>query len=203
METPQTPREEPTMTTISRIMTVKPLNTINVAVRLAFVAVVFSVSTAQVKTSYGQNMYLMKALVPTLQHIGVLSSTLKEDEIESIARAAKGLGIKVSVARVTDARDLAGLYKRLTKEYRAEMVWIPDAADRLLLGLGFEYLRETTVVDRIGLCVPAREFVSRGALCSVERENGKLTVYLNRRVANVDGIKRPAAESAEFVVVEQ
>ena len=167
------------------------------------VAVVVGAAQGQEKVTYGQNMYLMKSLLPSLQNVGVIASTLTQADIQSLGRAAAALGLKVSVAQVTELRDVAAMYKRLVNDYRVDMIWIPDKNDALLLGIGFEYLRENSIVDRIGLLVPARQFVSKGALCSLERDNGILTVYFNKRVASVDGIKTPAQQGDGITYVLQ
>lgn len=167
------------------------------------VVVVSGVVNGQTKVSYSQSMYLMKNLMPSLQKVGIIGSTLTADEIQSLGRAAAGLGLKVSVAQVSDVRDIAGMYKRLVNEYHVDLIWIPDESDNILLGIGFEYLQESTIVDRVGLCVPTRQLVSKGALCSVEHDNGKLTVFINRRVASVDGIKSPTEQRDGVVYVLQ
>jgi ABC-type uncharacterized transport system substrate-binding protein len=175
---------------------------IGIAIVMAL-SIATSSAESQSTLSYGQYMYLLKSLKPALKNIGVMASTLTTEEIESLGRAATGLGIKVTVAKVTDARDIAGLYKTLVSEHRAEVIWIPDAADKLLLGVGFEYLRENTILDRVGLCVPARELVSDGALCSFKHDNQKFIVYVNRRVAQVVGINLPTNQNQDIAYVAQ
>ena len=173
-----------------------------VAVTL-LLSVVVGGARGQEKVTYGQNMYLMKSLLPSLKNIGVIASTLTQADIQSLGRAAAALGIKVSIAEVTEIRDVASMYKRLVNDYHVDIIWIPDKNDQLLLGIGFEYLRENTVVDRIGLFVPSKKFVTKGALCSLERDNGQLTVYFNQRVASVDGIKTPAQQDNSVTYVMQ
>ncbi len=157
---------------------------------------------AQSKLTYAQSIFLLKALKPSLKSLGVIASTLTDQEIKSIGKAALGQGIKVTVAKVTDVREISSLYKMLVSEHNAELVWIPDKSDEVLLGVGFEFLRENTILDRVGLVVPTRDLVAKGALCSVESANEKVVVYLNKRIAQVDGINLPSNQdpSVQYVV---
>jgi ABC-type uncharacterized transport system substrate-binding protein len=154
---------------------------------------VVGVMHAQTKLTYGQTIFLMKSLKPALKSIGVMESTLSTEEIEGIVRAASGQGIKVTIAKVEEARDISGLYKELVAKHAVDMVWIPDSTDKLLLGIGFEYLMENTILDRVGLCVPDRKLVERGALCSCVHENDKFTVYVNQQIARIEGLIPPTA----------
>ncbi len=167
---------------------------------LAFVGA--SKAQAQEKLTYAQNIFLLKALKPSLKSLGVIASTLTDQEIKAIGKAAMGQGIKVTVAKVTDVREISGLYKMLVTEHGAELVWIPDKSDEILLGVGFEFLRENAILDRVGLIVPTRDLVAKGALCSLESANQKVVIYLNRRIAQVDGINLPTSQdpSVQYVV---
>ncbi len=157
---------------------------------------------AQTKLTYAQNLFLLKTLKPSLKSIGVIASTLSDQEIKAIGKAALGQGIKVTVAKVTDVSEISSLYKMLVTEHSAELVWIPDRSDEILLGVGFEFLRENTILDRVGLIVPTHDLVAKGALCSLEPANEKVVVYLNKRIAQVDGINLPTSQnpSIQFIV---
>lgn len=159
------------------------------------------VAQSQAKVTYGQDIFLLKSLKPSLKNIGIMESKLFSKDIESIARAAAGQGIKITVAKVIDVREISGLYKSLVLDHHVEMLWIPDAHDNLLLGIGFEFIQENAILDRIGLCVPVKDLVDRGALCSIEEESGKLIVYVNQRIALIDGLQSPTSQNPaiEFV----
>jgi len=120
-----------------------------------------------------------------------------------IGRAALGQGIKIAIAKVNDVSEISSLYKSLITEHSAELVWIPNVNDDILLGVGFDFLRENTILDRVGLCVPAKELVAKGALCSVESQNEKVVVYLNKRIAQVDGINPPTSQDPTIQYVVQ
>ena len=157
---------------------------------------------AQSKLTYAQNIFLLKTLKPSLKNIGVIASTLSDQEVKAIGKAALGQGIKVTIAKVTDVSEISGLYKMLINEHNAELVWIPDRSDEILLGVGFEFLRENTILDRVGLIVPTKDLVAKGALCSLETANEKVVVYVNKRIAQVDGINPPTSQdpSVQYVL---
>jgi len=185
---------------MGKALSIKLSPLLRMAVVIAFFFILAN-AMSQTKVTYGQYMYLMKSLKPSLKNIGVMASALTPEEIASLGRAANGLGVKLIAAKVTDVRDISSLYRRLVDEHKVEILWIPDGEDKLLLGVGFEYLRENTILDRIGLCVPSRELVSAGALCSFERLNGKLAVYVNQQVAEVVGINLPSEKSASIAYI--
>jgi ABC-type uncharacterized transport system substrate-binding protein len=160
-----------------------------------------SPARSQTRVTYSQHLYLIKSLKPSIKIVGVIASTLTPEEIESLARAATGLGVKIVVATISDARNISSSYKNLIREHKVEIVWIPDGGDKLLLETGFEYLRENTILDRIGLCVPSKDLVAAGALCSFENENGKFNVYVNRRIAQVDGITPPSEQDPKIAYI--
>jgi len=133
----------------------------------------------------------MKALKADLTVIGVLGSSLTDKTIEQIVRAGVGQGVKIFVARPNDPRDIAQFYKKLVEEKHVQMLWLPDPTDRLMLGVGFEYLREMTILDGVGLWVPQTELVSSGALGSAMTESGKLKIILNQRIAEKLSVRVP------------
>lgn len=164
-------------------------------VGFGLICVVGAVTKIEAQT-YGQQLAVMKKIKAGLSTVGVLSNTLGDKALEDITRAAMGQGLKIFIARPKDAREIAALYKTLVVEKKVQMLWIPDGQDKLLLGVGFEFLKENALPDKIGLCVPDQGLVSQGALCSVGMENGKLTAYINQRISGVVGAEVPAEENS-------
>jgi len=160
-----------------------------------------AVSWAQQQASYSQQVYIMKALKSDLTVLGVVGNSLTDNMIENFVRAGMGQGVKVFVARPKDAREIAQLYKKLVEEKKVQMLWLPDPNDRLMLSVGFEYLRETTVIDQVGLWVPQTELVAQGALGSVIIESGKLKIVLNQRIAEKLSVKVPTELQQSITIV--
>lgn len=148
---------------------------------------------AQAAVPYAQQIYLMKTLKPSIKTIGVMGSGLSDEAIELLARAGAGQGVGIFVARPQNAKEIAMLYKKLTVEKAAEIIWIPEANDKLMAGVGFEYLRENTLVDKVGLCVPTFALVGEGALCNFHSQEGRLTAFVNKRIAEMVGVSIPGA----------
>ena len=136
---------------------------------------------------YGQQIAVMKILNPNLKSIGVFGSTLSDKSIQDLTRAGMGQNIQVVIGRPKDAKEISAIYKKMVYEKNIQMIWLPDATDQLMLGVGFEFLRSTTLPDKIGLFVPNQAMLSSGALCSVQVESGKVTAYVNHQVAGVLG----------------
>lgn len=128
---------------------------------------------AQGAVPYSQQIYLMKTLKPSIKTIGVMGSGLSDETIELIARAAAGQEVGIFVARPQNAKEIATLYKKLTIEKAAEIIWIPEAGDKLMAGIGFEYLRENTMIDKVGLVSPPRRWWVRGlsAISTARKED--------------------------------
>jgi uncharacterized protein YunC (DUF1805 family) len=161
-----------------------------------------SVSVAQ-KAGYAQQFAILKRLKPELTTIGVLGSTLSEKNIEDLTRAAVGQGLKIAIGVPKSMPDIAQLYRKLVSEKGAQIIFIPDANDNIMLGNGFEYLRESALSDRIGIMVPQQSLVSGGALCSVTMEDGKYKAFVNQRIAQAVGANVPADGGAKVTYIVQ
>jgi hypothetical protein len=70
-----------------------------------------------------------------------------------------------------------------------------------MTGIGFEYLRESALADRVGVFVPQESMLAKGALCFVTTSGGKIKVYINQRIAQVIGATIPSDPSADRYVV--
>jgi ABC-type uncharacterized transport system substrate-binding protein len=153
------------------------------------------------QATYPQQIAVMKILNPNVKTIGALGGGLTEKAIQALARAGLGQGIQVVVAIPRNASEIATLYKTLVKTKKADMIWLPDPDDGLMLGVGFEFLKSNTVLDKTGLCVPTAALVASGGLCSVQVEDGKLVVYVNQRIAGVigAGVPKEARDDVSFV----
>jgi ABC-type uncharacterized transport system substrate-binding protein len=143
--------------------------------------------SAQSKVTYGQQIFVMLKVLPSLKNIGVIYSTGSDQLVQALTRAAVSQGVKVFIAKALTAREIPTLYKKLVEEKGVTMIWIPEEDDKLMVDIGFEFLRESTIADKVGLYVPTQKLVSEGALCSVQIDGGKLSVYINQRVAKAIG----------------
>jgi hypothetical protein len=161
----------------------------------------FSISSFAQKATYGQQVAVMKILKSDLKTIGVIGSNVSDKMTTDLTRAAVSQGVTVVIAKAKDAREVASLYKKLVSERKIQVLWVPDAGDDVVMGLGMEYLIENTAMDRVGLCVPAKNLVAGGAMCSVQVEDGKLTAFVNKKIAAVVGASVPAeAGGINFVM---
>ena len=120
---------------------------------------------AQALASMSQQIAAMKMLNPGLKTIGVIGSTLTDKDLADITRYGMGMGVEMVFARPKDARDIASMYKKMVNDKKVQMVWMPDPNDKTMLEIGFEFLKDETLVDKIGLCVPKQELTQSGALC--------------------------------------
>jgi ABC-type uncharacterized transport system substrate-binding protein len=149
-----------------------------------------SSTVAQTPVGYQKQIFVMKQLIPSMKSVAVISSKVTTELNNSIKRAGLGLGIHVIVAKVNSPREIPEVYKILLKS-EIKIIWLPDKDDAMLLDLGFEYLRETALEDKIGLCVPISTMVPEGALCCIQIEEGKIVVYINKKIAQVIGANVP------------
>jgi ABC-type uncharacterized transport system substrate-binding protein len=170
-------------------------------VAVMFAAGTLSEVSAQSKAAYGQQMFLLKSLKPGTKSIGVIGAALSDADVQSLTRAGMGLGLTVVVARPTNARDVAVLYKKLVADNKIELLLVAPGGGDWFEGASVEYLRENALLDRVGLCVPTMAHLAGGALCSIQSENGKLVVHVNQKVANVVGAAVPADQSASIAYV--
>jgi ABC-type uncharacterized transport system substrate-binding protein len=166
---------------------------------MCLIMVWYGGSSAQTAASYGQQIAIAKTLKPGLITLGVFGSNLSDKTIEQISRAAAGQGIKVVVAKPQDAGQVSSFYNKLVSEKKAELLWLPDASDNMLLGIGFEFLRSKALADKVGLIVPQESLVASGGLCTVTADGGKLKVIVNQKIAQMIGLSVPS-ESGESVV---
>jgi len=157
----------------------------------------------QAALSFGQQVYLMKTLKPSLKSIGIISFNLTDEEAGKLARAGLALGVKTTVARVNDNHEISDLYRKLVGECNAEMIWIPENDDRMIRGVGMEFLLSSAIEDKVGLCVPTRDAVSKGALCCFQMDKNKYTIYINQRIAGVVGAAVPSQQDSRITYIVQ
>ena len=163
--------------------------------------VIVAAAHGQTPAPYVQQVAVVKTLKADLSTIGVIESGLSEKSLQEIRRAGLGQGIKIVIGRAGSAGEVGPLYKKLVSESGVQMIWIPDPSDDMLLGIGFEYLRENTLSDKVGLIVPVEGLVQSGALCSVMTDGGKLKAFVNQRVAQVVGATIPAGDGETITYV--
>lgn len=146
----------------------------------------------QTSVTFGQQIALLKMLKPDLESIGVLSTSLNEKDVQQYTRSSLQQGVKLYVAEPKDARDIPSLYKKLVAEKKVQLILIPSVEDRIMLDVGYEYLKENTLLDRVGVCVPDVKLIANGAFFSVTKEDGKLVVTVNQRIATLVGAAIPS-----------
>ena len=71
---------------------------------------------SQTKLTFGQQVYLMKTLKPSLKRVGIITFNLSDDEAGKLARAGTALGVKTTVARASDDHEISSLYRKLVAE---------------------------------------------------------------------------------------
>ena len=171
--------------------------------RLAIVAIIVALAvlllmpvemSAQQTAAIGQQLYVMKILNPQLKIVGVLGSSLSDEDLQYITRMGIAQGIEIIFARPKGSNEIAKLYKLMVSTQKVQMIWLPDSNDVTMLGIGFQFLRENTLLDKVGLCTPFKPMVDTGALCSVQKENGKVVAYVNKRNADLLNISVPVNE---------
>lgn len=157
--------------------------------------------TAQTKPSFGQVLAVIKKLKTDLTVVGVMSTTLTSKDIESMSRSAMQQGVKLFVTEPKDVREVPALYKALVNDKKAQLIIIPDNADKTMTGMGFDFIKENATLDRIGICAPDPSLVNQGAMCSIVKENEKIVVYVNQKVLAFVSAKMPSEESSTISFV--
>ena len=149
--------------------------------------------------SFIQQIGVFKKLKGDLTTIGVLSSNLSDKASDEIQRGSQQLGIKIFIAKPSDIKDVPVMYKTLVSEKKVQFVWVPTSDDPILTA--FEFLKENAIPDKIGLCVPNQSLLDQGGLIFVTRDNGKITAYVNQKMAAFVGITMPSSDgsSVNFV----
>ena len=159
--------------------------------------------SAQTKPSYGQQIAVIKILQPDVKIIGVMGATLSEKEIQDITRAGLAQGVQIVVGLPQNPREISDVYKKLVNDKKIQALLIPKGSDDMMMGVGFEYLRSNTLLDKIALYMPNPDMISSGALCSVQVESGKLMVYVNQKIALLLGAHVPAEQSESVTYVSR
>jgi ABC-type uncharacterized transport system substrate-binding protein len=164
---------------------------------LIFTLVIFlsNGSSAQTGVTFGQQISVLKSLKGDLQVIGVISSTLNENDVANLTRSALQMGIKIFVAEPKSPKEIPELYRKLVSEKKVQLILIPTSDDKMVLQFGFDFLKENSMLDKIGLCVPDLEFLAQGGMCFIGKENGKFMVYVNQKVSAFMGVTVPQNES--------
>ncbi|MBP9211204.1 MAG: hypothetical protein KBF97_00290 [Bacteroidetes bacterium] len=155
----------------------------------------------QSSVPFGQQIALLKMLKPDLVTVGVLTNSLNEEKKQQLIRSSLQQGVNVFVAVPNDVRDIPVLYKKLIGEKKVQLIIIPNVEDRILLGIGYEYLKENSLLDRIGVCVPDVKFIANGAFFAVIKEDGKLIVTVNQRIAALVGATIPVQQNPSISFV--
>jgi hypothetical protein len=172
------------------------------AVLVLMLAVILSTNLALAqKAGSAQQIAVAKTIKSGLTTIGILSSTIDDKGIEGWTRAGMTQGIKIIIGKPKSMSEIAGLYKSIVKDKGAQLILIPDAADELMTGIGFEFLRESSVADQVGVMVPLETLVASGGLCYVTNEGGKLKAFVNQRMAQVIGANVPSEPGTSVTYV--
>lgn len=158
-------------------------------------------AAAQSKAGTGQQLFLFKSLKPSAKTVGVMGAALTDADVQSLTRAGMGIGLTVVVARPTNARDVAVMYKKLISDNKADLILVMPGGGDWFGGASVEFLRENAILDRVGLCVPSLDQLQGGALCSIQSENGKLFVHVNQKAANVVGAIVPSEQNSSIAYV--
>lgn len=156
---------------------------------------------AQAKAGNGQQLFLLKSLKPSAKTVGVIGAALTDADVQALTRAGMGIGLSVVVARPTNAREVAVMYKKLVSDSKADLILVMPGGGDWFAGASVEFLRENAIMDRIGLCVPSLDQLQGGALCSIQSENGKLVVHVNQKAAHVVGAVVPSEENSSIAYV--
>jgi hypothetical protein len=173
----------------------------SIVLSLSMAALCYSGAYAQAAASYGQQIAIAKTLKPGLATIGVFGSNLSDKMIDMISRAANGQGVKIVVAKPQDAGQVSQFYAKLVVEKGAEFIWLPDASDAMMLGIGFEFLRGKALADKVGLIVPQESLVATGGTCTMLVEGGKLRVIVNQKIAEMIGLSVPRGDGESITYV--
>jgi hypothetical protein len=177
----------------------KPMKRWDRSVMVAMVMLAWVSGAAAQST--GQQIGVMKMLMPGTTAVGVLSSTMSEKKVEELARAGAGQGVKVVIGRPKDLKDVATFYRKLTVEGGIKLILVPEKEDDLILSASFDYLREQAVGDKVGICVLDESLVAKGALCAVTLVEGKVKVVVNQKMAALIGAVVPTEGSAASMFV--
>ncbi len=157
------------------------------AVRLVFTVCfvlffTFQTIHAQSKITFQQKIFVLKTLIPDLKTVGVIGSSISESEIQNFTRAGMAMGIKIVIGVPQNLRDASSIYKKMVKEQKIQVLDIPKSDDTMLLENGYEFFKENSVVDKVGLSVPTPAMVGSGALCSIVIEDGKIVAHINKKL---------------------
>jgi hypothetical protein len=158
-------------------------------------------SSAQSAVTFGQQIAVLKSLKVDLQSIGVISSNISQKDVASITRSALQMGIKIFVAEPKSPKEIPELYKRLVNEKKVQIILIPASNDDMVLQYGFDFLKENSMIDKIGICVPDLSRLADGGMCFIGKEDGKFMVYVNQKVSAFVGVTVPKEENSSITYV--
>ncbi len=171
-----------------------------IAALLTAMGIIQTIGFAQ-GASFGQQIAILKMVKPDLEVIGIMTTTISEKDISSYTRSALQQGVKIFIAQPKDARDIPVLYKKLITEKKAQLIFIPSSEDKTMLEVGYEFLKENALLDKVGICVPLSSLMSNGAFFALDKTDGKLTAYVNERVASIVGAMIPKQENPSITFV--
>ena len=158
-------------------------------------------SAADAQLSWGQHIFLMKNLRPGLKTVGMLAGSLSKSDRDAVQRAAVGQGVHIVFGLPSKPSEIASVYRTMIQQHQVQMMWIPASEDQIILQAGFDFLRENTAIDRVGLCVPSAGLVTAGALCAFEKSGDKITVHVNKKIAQIIGASVPTAQDQSVAYV--
>ncbi len=159
--------------------------------------------SAQSPARLAQQVMALKEMNPNLKTVGIIGTTLSDQNIQDVVRAGLGQGVQIVVGRPKSAREISEIYKKMVKERNIQIVWLTDPSDETMLGIGFEYLRNNAPLDKVGIAVPLTNFLGNGAFCSVQLEDGKVVSYMNAKVSEALGLKLPTGEASGIKYVSK
>jgi hypothetical protein len=155
----------------------------------------FAESQAQSPATYAQQIYAMKMIQGNLNTVGVMGNSLTDDQMQQLTRAGHTQGVRVVIGKVDNARDISGVYRAMVGSEKVQVIWLPDPDDKMIMSSGFDFLRQNTIADRVGLYVPAADYVTNGALAAILTNGGNIEIHYNSRIAGRVGVSMPGDDS--------
>lgn len=158
---------------------------------------------AQSNPPFLQQIFVMKEIHPDLKTIGVMGSAISGSERQEITRAGYSQNINIIFGLLQSIRDVPTVYRQLVSDHSVDIIWVPFHNDHVVIQDGFEYLRQNTLRDRVGLYVPLSDLVAAGALASIQNSGGGIVIYMNERVAEVVGVASAVEENDAITYVSK
>ncbi|SRR5690554_4010805 len=169
-------------------------------VRLALLLFLVAATTlalpvrAQEGASLTQQLFLIKELKPNTANVGIImnaTTAANQSILQELQRAGASAGVKVFVGSAAELKEVAPVYRDLTRTNSIDVLWIIDESGVVTDGTARGFLIKTATQSGIPVFGPTSQWVTEGACVNITKQDGAIQLVVNKTAAQALNLTIP------------